>query len=94
MPAAPTAFNGARSHNKLLDAACLGAVPLLSEGHPLLALVPEPQRARLAVRPGGWEAAIGSLDASAERPGALALARKLDGGPALRAMWSDALGLP
>lgn len=41
LPARPTAFNAARSHNKLLECACLGAAPLTGGHAPYASIVRE-----------------------------------------------------
>lgn len=97
LPARPTAFNAARSHNKVLECACLGAAPLVGRAMPYADLVRDASSGTV-VEADGWLGALSRLDedraglrrqAEANR----ALALRIGGPERLLHFWSDRLGL-
>lgn len=97
LPARPTAFNAARSHNKVLECASLGAVPVVGRAMPYAGLVEEAD-AGTVVEDNDWFAALSRLDddratlrALAERNAALAM--RIGRPERLLRFWSERLGL-
>ena len=97
LPARPTAFNASRSHNKVLECACLGATPLVGRAMPYAELLAS-AGAGTVVEDGGWLAALERLDADratlrAQAEANAALARRLGRPERLVRFWSERLGL-
>lgn len=96
LPARPTAFNAARSHNKVLECASLGAVPLVGRAMPYAALVERADSGTVVDT--DWHAALHHLATDRETLAAQAqrnatLARTLGRPDRLRTFWSERLGL-
>jgi hypothetical protein len=97
-PALPTAFNSARSHNKILEIACFGAAPVYSSTVPFAAVVSKAQAGFLCDGE-GWYALLTRLknDRALVRRISAAncrLAQELGDPWKLREFWHRQLRLP
>jgi hypothetical protein len=98
-PTPDTAFARARSVNKLIEHALLGAAPIYSTQWPRARIAAETGACVLARNtPEDWRTAVAALLADPARRAAIvaagaALARRLDRPEAQRALWTDLMGL-